>query len=296
MFSTLLALTLVAGADPQPTPQTPPKVVMPKLTNGPAPSRPAYAPVPRTIQVERAEPSNPFLGKRTADFHTIPGTDSIPVGPDSGPPFPDVVGHVNELMERLYIDTKISRDVSLAKEEQSRRLPVGRFEQRNVWVYDFRSGQSPPDGSWVALMDPNEDNSYMPYFGYRRYLLSPTVTVGRFPYPGEGIGDRFAEARIKRDVEVMRDLSARQAEYNRQKLAYDRIRSRRTSDGPRAATPVHDYVPQAVAPIPTRAAPTRGVRVYKAPIGPMPKPTPSALPSRSAWHPPMSLPQSTPLP
>ena len=50
----------------------------------------------------------------------------------------------------------------------------------------------------------------------------------------------------------MNDLIARQAEYNREKLGYDRVRSLWTPPGSEAGTSLRNFVPQAV-PAPTPA-------------------------------------------
>ena len=68
-FSTLLRPSLIAGADPQPTMPTLPKVEMPSLGNSPTLFKPLTPGLPRTIQLEPSAPKNPFLGRRTARLH-----------------------------------------------------------------------------------------------------------------------------------------------------------------------------------------------------------------------------------
>ncbi|MBX9584048.1 MAG: hypothetical protein K2X87_27420 [Gemmataceae bacterium] len=315
MFSSLLALGLVAGAGPQPP--TPPKVQMPRLTDGPAPLTPlsaltpatrpvvTNAPVPappltaRTVRPDPAAAANPFLGRRTADFPTVRGPSAIPSTASNLVRTPGTVGHFNDLFDRLYVPNVIARDREAAKEAEARRLPAGQFETRNVYEYDFRSGQPRP-ASTVILTDPRHQSVMSA--GFRRSEMTPTVTVGRPPLPSATVGDRFAEQRMARDVAAIKEMAARQAELDRQRLGYDRVRSLLTPPGPDAVSTVRRIAPRPApvvnsTPVPKPVIPLvpgRGVRVYDAPIGPQPAP---------GWRPPMAaLPKSpaptksTPLP
>jgi hypothetical protein len=260
----------------------------PKSSNVPGGSPEFRLQDARTIQIESRQQPNPFLGSRPGDLPTI--RDSLPATTKPVARVPDIVGHGIELVEKFSMGPRIARDLSAAVEVESAQLPAGRFENRNVWTYDFKSG-FPISGSTVILTNPDQESSLLPP-GYRRPELSPTVTVGRSPFPSLLSTDRFVLDRYAIDVATLRDMAVQQTEYDREKLAFDRIRSLWTPAGPDAVTSVRDYVPQAV-PAMTRA-PNRGVQVYSEPIGPMPKP--STFQSPRGWHPPMLLPDSTPLP
>lgn len=232
----------------------------------------------RTAQPEQAAPSNPFLGRRASDFPTVRGPSSIPSTAGNLVRMPSTVGHFNDLFDKLYVANVIARDREAARDAESRRLAAGQFEKRNVYEYDFRSGRQRP-ASAVILTDPRED-SWLPA-GFRRSEATPSVTVGRLP--SGLVRDKFAEQRFDRDVALMEQMTARQAELDNQRLRYDSVRSLLTPPGSNAVSTVRPMSPASVVNFkPVSSKPT----AMSAPV--------------PAWHPPMALPKtpahSTPLP
>jgi hypothetical protein len=157
-------------------------------------------------------------------------------------------------------------------------------------TFDEISEDRGPSTFWLRNRPPTETFKSGPLCIHRngwwwgacdRYTLPTLLQTISSQLPG----DRIAEGRILRDVAAMKDLAARQAEYNREKLGYDRVRSLWVPAGAGAASSVRDYVPQAVP------AHARGVQ-----IGPLSKPAAPVTPHPGGWHPPLALPKSTPLP
>ncbi len=205
MLSALIVLTLTVVADPEPMPLTLPKAEMPTVVDGLAPLKPlasqtplirpvltspmtTSAPpslnlpvLPRTPQFEPSAPANPFFGRRSGDFATVRGPSSLPETTGTVARVPGYLSHATDLFEKLYMNPSIARDVGSAIGHESRPLPVGRFETRDVWSYDFRSGY-PLTGPTAILTNPNNESSLLPA-GFRRSEITPTVMVGRSPFP-----------------------------------------------------------------------------------------------------------------
>lgn len=231
-------------------------------------------------------PIHPFWNKRSSDFANIPRPTHLPPAAGLAARAPDYIGHLNDLYEKLYLAPMNALEANEAIAEESARLPFGRYETREVWVHNHRSGY-PDTGPTVILTDPRISNLLPP--GRKRFELTPMVTVGRLPTPLPE--NRFLSDRSARDATEFAGWVRRQSEHDRQHLAYDRVRSLLTDAGPDAATSslsTAEHMGIAAEPMPRR-----GLQVYPAPIGPMPA---SDVVLPSGWHPPMSLPESTPLP
>lgn len=303
MFSSLLTLGLVAGADPTPPkPPAPPKVQMPRLTDGPAPLKPlsALTPAVRPAVSNAAPPPTPAITEQgiypdylSPDMWLLglralkpkPATVVPPLAKPEvtfRPSNTDALGrphhwrHMEDAgwkpADKPLVERKIVQDVS-------NKWPKGLQPRETVTVkgkpVEYRPFETAPGRVNVGTAYPGQmppASGFGPSFGRGLGWAAPlfipssvptTNSPFSFPTPPKFIWDSVS-------------LLSRSVPPKHRLVDTNLFNPDGTIKGP---TPSAPKPTATVAPIPTH-----GVRVYDAPIGPMPKATPT-------WHPPMAPPK-----
>lgn len=299
MFPLMLTLTLVAGTDPQPPVATQPKVQMPRLTDGPGLPKPlsALTSVARPVVTNAAQPLPPLNLPPLTRPGTAASSNRLP--PFTGGLSPSPLNDARKVFDwhfgQIVDEENRSRFDRAVVAEQAK---LGPGEKKEFDVRMFGDGLGRPL-AFDRLLETRRTSVLSTAPPGFRLLTKPSrdvVTTGavcvsrdgvyardcdRLLLPARPSEDRFTQSRMARDVAAIKGMSVPQAELDRQRLGYDRVRSLLTPAGPDAVSSMRDVRPPAM-PLPNATPHPTGRTV-------VPKSAP-------AWHPPMVLPKSTPLP
>jgi hypothetical protein len=305
MFAALLNLALLADTgDPRPTLPTPPKVQMPRLIDGPAPVRPFPFPAPVvgpavSSPLTLSHPSPHFSTSVWPRFsnsampsvaslqaiHPMPANTMVPDGCGSETSFFTPSRVPQAFFTADFSKACDSHDICYGT------LWTDKSACDNQFASDlYRSCLTPPRMGRALPMCFGVANTYYTAvrFGGGSAFRQAQMESLMPAQPGPSL---FGPAASSFTDQF--SLLPRADTGPTYRLGVDTNILQWPPASASLAISMRDYVPQ-VAP-PVLPTPNRGVQVYNAPIGPTPKP-PAYDPPSSSWHPPMSLPKSTPLP